>query len=227
MTTAIRCFFNDRAEAWDETNSTETVRSSERLIRSLRIDRGAKVLDIGCGTGIIIPWLLEAVGDQGRVTAIDIAEKMLRIARDKCERPNVEYIHANILNAPFLDHSFDEAVCHNCFLHLAEKERALREIFRILKPGGGVVICYTENRDAINRQHRHIAGEVGGVILPDEPVIRSMLSSAGFREISIRDGRESYLLRAYKPDREIRMVDKRTHGIFRGVGSGSQEGSLQ
>jgi len=203
----IRCFFNDRAETWDDTNDAEMLRSSERLIRGLSIKMGSKVLDVGCGTGVIIPWLLEAVGEQGRVTAIDIAERMLWIARDKCERPNVEYIHADISETPFLGHSFDEVVCHNCFPHVAEKERAVREMFRILKIGGRVMICHNENRQSINLLHRGIGGEVGGDMLPDETEMKAIFSGAGFREISIYDGRDGYLLQAYKPGDARSVVD--------------------
>ncbi len=208
MTAAIRTFFNARAETWDDSNAAESMSVSERLIRGLGIKAGSRVLDVGCGTGLIIPWLMEAVGEGGRVTALDIAERMLLIARDKHQRPNVEYIHADIAHTPFLDHSFDEVVCHNCFPHVVDKEGATLEMFRILKPGGRAAICHNESREAINALHRRIGGGVGGDMLPDGPEMRGIFLGAGFGEISITDGSDRYLMLARKPEMET-VIERR------------------
>ncbi|MDY6796046.1 MAG: class I SAM-dependent methyltransferase [Actinomycetota bacterium] len=199
MTAATRCFFNDRAETWDEMNCTDIMKSGERLIRSLNIEAISKVLDVGCGTGFIIPWLLEAVGERGQVKAVDIVDKMLWIARGKCERPNVLYLQADISRTPFLHHSFDEIVCHNCFLHMAEKENAAHEMYRVLRPGGLITISHTDSRDATNLLHRGIGGEVGEDMLPDGTAMKGIFCGAGFRGVSIRDGDGGYLPQAHKP----------------------------
>ncbi len=198
MTAAIRVFFNQRADTWDEGHAADSVSASERLICGLGIKAGSRVLDVGCGTGLIIPWLLEAVGAEGMVIALDIAEIMLRVARDKHEAPNLEYIHADIAHPPFLDRSFDEVVCHNCFPHVSDKAGAAREMFRILRPGGRVSICHNESREAINALHRRIGGEVGGDMLPDEREMRDMFVRAGFEEFSIIDGEDIYLMQTGK-----------------------------
>ncbi len=119
MTAAIRTFFSARADTWDDKNGQDSASASERIIRGLGIRMGSRVLDVGCGTGLIIPWLLEAVGERGHVTALDIAESMLFLAREKHQKTNIEYIHADIADTPFLDCSFDEIGCHNCFTHVA------------------------------------------------------------------------------------------------------------
>lgn len=200
-----RCFFNDRAGAWDEGIGPATVSASARLIRSLGIGRGSAVLDVGCGTGLIIPWLMEAVGGGGRVTALDIAEEMLLVARGKFEMPNVEYIHGSIEETPFLDGSFDEIVCHNCFPHVADKGKAVREMLRVLKPGGRVAISHSEGRDSVNRLHRSIGGDTAGHILPGESGMRDIFSGAGYGSMSIREESETYLFQALKP-REARRA---------------------
>ncbi|MEW6553716.1 MAG: methyltransferase domain-containing protein [Actinomycetota bacterium] len=200
MTTAIRTFFNERADAWDERYDAHGAAASERLICGLGIKPGSRVLDVGCGTGLIIPWLLEAVGGEGKVIALDIAERMLRIARDKYEAWNVEYINADVAHTPFLDFSFDEVVCHNCFPHVVDKEEAAREMFRILKPGGRVTVCHNESREAINALHRRIGGEVGGDMLPDERGMRGIFEIADFNEISIVDKDGGYMMQARRPD---------------------------
>lgn len=199
MTAATRYFFNQRADTWDRRTAAEKIAVSERLVRGLGIKPGSRVLDVGCGTGIIIPWLQESVGKEGRVTAMDIADRMLSIARDKHPAPNIEYIHADIAHAPFLDRSFNEVVCHNCFPHVADKKRAVREMFRVLKPGGRVAVCHNENREEVNALHRAIGDVVGMDMLPDAGEMEEMFSRAGFTDTSIHEGCGSYLLRARKP----------------------------
>ncbi len=191
-----RRFFNERAGSWDAGIAPETYGAGLRLVGSLGVEAGSRVLDVGCGTGLAVPWLLEAVGEGGRVTALDLAEGMLEVARNKHGRPNVRYVHGAIEAAPFAGGSFDEALCHNCFLHLADKERALGEIHRVLKPGGRVLITHTESRDSVNRWHR-APGDTGD-LLPGERVMRKLLADAGFGDILIDDGTGSYVVRARK-----------------------------
>lgn len=199
MMTAVREFFNRRADSWDEHGDARRKEVSERIVRGLGIRPGSRVLDAGCGTGLIIPWLLEAVGEDGHVTALDIAERMLVIAREKHRGPNLEYIHADIVDTPFLDGSFDEVVCHNCFPHVADKRGAAEEIFRVLKPGGRVTVCHNESREEVNALHRFIGGEVGLDLIPGIGEMEELFQAAGFAEVSVHDGEDMFLLRARKP----------------------------
>ncbi len=199
MMTAVRDFFNQRAATWDHESAVQRKAVSERIVRGLGIRPGSRVLDAGCGTGLIIPWLLEAVGREGHVTALDIAERMLAIAREKHGSPNLEFIHADIADTPFLDGSFDEVVCHNCFPHVADKRGAAEEMFRILKPGGRVTVCHNENREEVNALHRFIGGEVGMDMLPGIEEMEELFAGAGFVDVSVHDGADMFVLQAHKP----------------------------
>lgn len=196
----IREFFNRRAADWDLTQDHATTERSRDLILSLGIERGSSVLDAGCGTGILLPYLLEAVGDEGSVCALDVAEEMLKTARAKLQRPNLQYLHADIVAMPFLEESFDLVICHNCFPHVADKEGAIGEMYRVLQAGGRVVISHTEGREAVNARHLHLGGAVGGDLLPEEATMRRWLQEAGFEVLEFRDGEEGYLLEARKPE---------------------------
>ncbi len=195
----VRDFFNNRADSWDTKIADDPKRVSEGIIRGLGISKGSRVLDVGCGTGLIIPWLLEETGENGHVTALDIAERMLMVAREKYNKPNLEYVHADIASAPFPDGSFDEVICHNCFPHIAYKDIAVRQIFRILKPGGRVTICHNESREAVNELHSLIGQEVGMDMIPDAEELTCMFRSAGFVRVSVCDGDEMFVLEGRKP----------------------------
>lgn len=194
----IRDFFNRRAADWDLTQDAREQERGSAMVRSLGIAPVSAVLDVGCGTGVLLPHLLEAVGPGGSVCALDIAEEMLHVARRKLTRPNLQYLHADIVETPFLEESFDLVVCHNCFPHIWDKERAVREMFRILRGGGRVVVSHTQDRESINARHRRLGGAVGEDMLPGEEAMLRLFRGAGFSEIEIRDGKEGYFLQARK-----------------------------
>ena len=83
-----RTFFNEMASAWDQKfyNQGLVEHLEKNLVPRFRLREGSRALDVGGGTGGIIPFLLQAVGPQGEVHSIDFAEKMVEIAREKFSR---------------------------------------------------------------------------------------------------------------------------------------------
>lgn len=129
-------------DAWYETPLGKTADRLEReLVFSMaNVKEGEKVLDAGCGTGI---YSIELARKGALVTAIDASSEMLERARDKAGKAGVviDFIKADILKLPFSDGSFDLALsgCMLCFVK--EREAALLEMKRVMRPGGRVVIA--------------------------------------------------------------------------------------
>jgi ubiquinone/menaquinone biosynthesis C-methylase UbiE len=126
----------DLAETYDRISDLQ-FEGGKALALRLGIDEGARVLDVGCGTGRLAHWIAERVGATGAVTGIDPLEERIRVARsrDQGERVRFEVGQAEDLRA-FEDASFD-AVCMSAVLHwVADKAKALAEARRVLKPGG-------------------------------------------------------------------------------------------
>jgi len=193
----IRTYFNQRAVVWDETSSETDMTRLELMVKRLNIKPGSTVLDVGSGTGVLIPFLLSRVGREGRLVALDFAEEMLDRARAKGFN-GVAYLHADVTSIPVGDEVFDVVVCYSSFPHFQDKLTALAEINRVTKGGGRLLICHTSSRAMINHFHRQIPA-VAKDTIPDEPEMQLMLSVAGFTDIKIEDSSQSYLARARKP----------------------------
>jgi len=194
----IRAYFNQKAAIWDETVAESDTTKLERMARCLNIKPGSTVLDVGTGTGVLIPFLLSGVGKNGQVVSLDLAEEMLKKARTKRFNGSVYYLHADVANIPLDGEIFDVVVCYSSFPHFQDKPRALAEIKRVTRSGGELFICHTSSRSQVNAIHRQIPA-VANDIIPDKSEMQMMLSMAGFTDIGIDDNHQSYLARARKP----------------------------
>jgi len=195
-------FFNARAATWDEKVAEKDVSRLEAMLARMEITPGDVVLDVGTGTGVFVPFLLQKIGDKGRLVCLDYAEDMLDIARRKNFSGNVEFICADIENSGLPDGIFDAIVCYSVFPHFEDKPRALSEICRVLQPGGRIFIAHTSCRQVINDIHRSLP-EVCGHVFPENEEMQRLLSEAGFTDIYISESQEHYFVSARKPERVI------------------------
>ncbi|MGS0765507.1 methyltransferase domain-containing protein [Syntrophomonas curvata] len=190
--------FNQLAAGWEEMISDKTRECLRDIVHELNITPGAAVLDVGSGTGVLLPMLLDAVASGGKVVALDIAENMLEQARLRYQDTRLDFVVGDAVNPGLPRHSFDEIICNSCFPHFRDKAAALRQLAALLKPGGRLVICHTQSREAINHLHRSLGGLVAEDTLPDDSEMVWMISKAGLTDIKISDG-EKYLLSCWKP----------------------------
>jgi ubiquinone/menaquinone biosynthesis C-methylase UbiE len=193
-----REYFNQLASKWDQMTPEETRARLPQMIDHLAIKPGDSILDVGGGTGILIPLLHKAAGDGGKIVSLDIAEEMLKQARNNGYSKNIHYIQADAAAIPFSEESFDLVVCYSCFPHFLDKPRALAEMKRVLRNGGHLAICHTASRQAINELHKSIGNAVGNDTIPDEATMRKMLAASGLKPAEIRDEPHRYLVIAAK-----------------------------
>ncbi|MCO6547586.1 MAG: bifunctional demethylmenaquinone methyltransferase/2-methoxy-6-polyprenyl-1,4-benzoquinol methylase UbiE [Gilliamella sp.] len=108
------------------------------------VRKGQKVLDLAGGTGDLTAKFSQLVGDDGLVVLADINESMLKVGRDKLRDKglfkNIEYVQANAEELPFANNYFDCITISFGLRNVTNKEKALRSMWRVLKPGGRLLI---------------------------------------------------------------------------------------
>jgi SAM-dependent methyltransferase len=156
--------------------------------------QGETVLDLGSGGGVDVLLSAKRVGPTGKAYGLDMTDEMLALARDNQRQAgaaNVEFLKGEIENIPLPDGSVD-VIVSNCVINLsADKDRALREAFRVLKPGGRFAVSDIVTRgtipEALRRDALAWAGCVAGAL--DEADYRAKLAAAGFEAIGVEPTR--------------------------------------
>ena len=193
-------FFNNTAANWeDQCNNPRLHAFLEQFVPSFGLKAGQNILDAGTGTGILIPFLHKALGSKGHITAIDYAQNMVDICKNRyAHLPNLTVIVANAENLKFPNRTFDAVTCFGLFPHLENKKDALQQFHRVLKPNGKLIIAHALSRKEIRNHHKNAPPEIASDELPEEDVMRRLLHQAGFDNISIVDKTGSYLCTSTK-----------------------------
>lgn len=191
-------FFDACAERWDREEAPDIQAKLVRVVELSRLAPGSRVLDVGTGTGVLIPCLLERIGPEGSVVAIDISAAMLEKARAKCQSEQVRFELADIHCTGMPDAGFDAVFCNAVFPHFDDKPLALAECARLLRPGGVLTISHPIGREAVNRIHAEAGGAVGEDRIPPNGQIQAWLKEAGFSQVEVVDEREFHFIRAVK-----------------------------
>jgi demethylmenaquinone methyltransferase/2-methoxy-6-polyprenyl-1,4-benzoquinol methylase/phosphoethanolamine N-methyltransferase len=157
----------------------------EMTVRLVSLGPGDKVLEVGCGTGTLALMAKQHAGSEGEVVGIDASPEALDIARDKAAQAgmSVTFQHALMEDIPYPDDQFD--VVLSCFMldHLPDDDarcQGLAEVYRVLKPGGRLLIM---NSESSNRKLPEMLGEAG---FTDVEVARRWLILSSVRGIATK-----------------------------------------
>ena len=158
------------------------------------LNAGEVVLDLGSGGGIDVLLSANRVGPTGKAYGLDMTDEMLALANENKRRAgvdNVEFLKGEIENIPLPDNSVD-VIISNCVINLsAEKDRVLREAFRVLKPGGRFAVSDVVTRGEMLPEIRQSVlawvGCIAGAL--EENEYRGKLAAAGFEQIELEPTR--------------------------------------
>lgn len=176
-----------------------------------QLSPGETVLDLGSGGGIDVLLSARRVGPTGKAYGLDMTDEMLALANEnkrKAGAENVEFLKGEMENIPLADNTVD-VIISNCVINLsADKDRVLREAFRVLRPGGRFAVSDVVTHGQIAAEVRQSVllwvGCIAGAL--DENEYRGKLSAAGFEQIEI------------EPTRIYRVDDAREFLSSSGIG---------
>ena len=128
----------------------EIINQRLKTVEAMALRQGERVLDAGCGTGLLTELISSQVGDSGQVIGVDYSQDMLDFATPRCmPLGNVELRQGSVTQLDFAENSFDAASCVQTLLYVDEVETAISELNRVLKPRGRVAILETDWRGVV------------------------------------------------------------------------------
>ena len=170
QTQDVIAFFDRLAPTWDAGMVRNEAVISEILDRA-GVSPGKSVLDVACGTGVLIPDYLRR--GAASVTAIDVSPKMAEIARSKFSDARVRILCGDAENAVF-DRTFDCIVVYNALPHFSDPGRLIRTLSAALSLGGTLSIAHGMSRERINEHHRGTPDSVSDGLMPAEALAEIM-----------------------------------------------------
>ncbi|GIG87326.1 class I SAM-dependent methyltransferase [Plantactinospora endophytica] len=187
-----RAFFAVRAATWD-TRFGDDLPAYTAAVTEARLPPGGVAVDVGCGTGRALPALRHAVGPAGTVLGLDLTPQMLTAATEHSRRAAATLILGDARHLPFGTGAVDAVFAAGLVTHLPDPEAGLRELARITRPGGRLVLFHPSGRAALAARH-------GRTLDPDEPLAEAPLlrstSRTGWRLTSYDDPAHRFLATA-------------------------------
>lgn len=184
-------FFDRLAPMWDDDMIINT-HVVNKILDHAGVTQGKKVLDVACGTGVMVPFYLERGAS---VVGVDISAKMIEIATKKFGQPQVAFVCDDVQKAD-LPRDFDCAVVYNAFPHFESPCDLAFALADKLKTGGRVTIAHGMSRKWIDSHHKQVPSSVSNPLISEEELAQ-ILSKHFDVDIVISDD-EKYIVSGVK-----------------------------
>ncbi len=182
----LRDYFDRHASSWDEMlNYNEKASQLSEVVSWFGLAEGDWVLDVGTGTGILLPLIRQTIGPKGMLIGFDFSFRMLEKAKLRESFGEKLLLASTAESIPLRSALFDRITCFSAFPHFTDKAKALVEMVRVLKRGGVLFIAHLKSVEELNRFHQSLGGPVANDLLPHPERTRKMMTHAGLFEINI------------------------------------------
>lgn len=176
--------------------------AARALVEAAGLREGESIVDVGCGTGAAARLAAGSTGPMGRVVGVDVNAAMVAVARSlpPVRGPVIEWMDASAYALPFAPGEFDVVLCAQTLQFLQDRQRALAEMHRVLRPAGRIALslwCDIRENPYFDRlvrsMSRHVGQETAAGLeaafgLSDAAAARTLLTQAGFAAVEVTVG---------------------------------------
>lgn len=191
-------FFDALAPRWDQehpaSDRADAVRRGLDLAEPLW---GTRVMDAGCGTGVLLPSLLARIGP-GCVVAVDLSPAMIAYAQARIQDPRVRFLATDATAVDLTPSSLDVVLCFDAFPHFEDPGFAVRRLGRLLAPRGRLVIWHDLGREALLAVHQAAGDVVARHVLPPVETLVGLCERAGLSPKLCEDAPDRYTFLAVR-----------------------------
>ena len=194
-------FFDKMAPTWDENEKLSTPERVNHILDFIDIQNGHEILDLGTGTGVLIPFLAQRVGEKGKITAVDYSEGMLERAITKFShiKPLPEFLKLDFEKDTLQD-EYDRIILYCVYPHLHTPVETLKWLFKVnLKDNGIISIAFPCGPDFINNIHRERHSESD--VLPSASQLVDYLKLNGLNAVVAAETTEAYIVNIMKKNK--------------------------
>lgn len=193
-----RYFFDKLAQTWDDNEILSTPEKITQIIDTIDIRPGQAVLDLGTGTGVLLPYIAQRVGDKGYIVAVDYSMGMLQKAKEKFQglKPSPTFLNIDF-EKENIDGEFDRIILYCVYPHLHTPIDTLKWLAKVnLRDNGVITIAFPSGPDFINNIHKERHSDSD--LLPEASILGEILKKNGLNAKVISDGSESYVVNILK-----------------------------
>lgn len=193
MTPSEIRFFDMLAPEWDANEVRSTPARIKQILSMLNIQKGMKILDLGTGTGVLIPYLSQLTGDKGEVVGVDLSEGMLNIARRKFGNiPNVKFLCLDFEEEQ-IPGIYDVVFLYSVYPHLHFPAETFAWLFKMnIKEDGYIAIAFPSDEKFINNIHHERKSESDH--LPPAHVLASIIKEWGYAAEVVSATEDAYII---------------------------------
>ena len=193
-------FFNELASRWDQFPSPPDAPAKvARFVARCLGDSARRVLDVGCGTGILLPHIRDSVAAPREIVELDLAEAMLRENRKKPGAARAGHVCAAVQRPPFRPGAFDRILCFNALPHLNPIDDSLRQMLDCLCSEGLLSIGHLMESAELNQFHSNVGGAVSEDRLPTARDLVAQLTAMGAEVIFAEEEVGWYFVQVRRP----------------------------
>ena len=193
-----RAFFDNLAPEWDNNEVLSTDEKVNEILDLSDVREGQSILDLGTGTGVLLPHIAGRIGKQGKITAIDYSEGMLTRAQAKFSHliPVPEFINMDF-ESETITGEYDRIFLYCVYPHLHTPTETLKWLRAVnLKNEGMIIIAFPSGPDFINNIHRERHSESD--ILPTASKLAESLAASGLKTEVAAEDEDHYVVRIHK-----------------------------